>query len=165
MRTTSNFLNGRLYDVAFTYIFQCTTLACREERQFFRTRSWRRADTALHSRLVFDLDGNGISGRFYRLLASRSLPLKQTLLHEWHDERLVPWVHFVPISQSMEELPEVVRWLTSTEKGRMKAKEMADAGRKWYREALRDVDKGIYLYRLMLELGRVQDPERKAGES
>ncbi|KAH8179340.1 glycosyl transferase family 90 domain-containing protein [Sarocladium implicatum] len=165
MRTTSSFLNGRLYDVAFTHIFQGTTLACREEQQFFRTRSWRRADAALHSRLVFDLDGNGISGRFYRLLASHSLPLKQTLLREWHDERLIPWVHFVPISQGMEELPEVVRWLTSTERGQAKAKEMADAGRRWYSQALRDVDKGIYLYRVMLELGRIQDPERRAGET
>lgn len=37
-------------------------------------------DEAFHSRLVFDLDGNGISGRWYRLLASKSAPLKQTLL-------------------------------------------------------------------------------------
>ncbi|KAK0384050.1 hypothetical protein NLU13_8139 [Sarocladium strictum] len=165
VRTASKMLNGRLYDVAFTRILQCDPSTCHEQRDFFRTRSWTPPTAALHSRLVFDLDGNGISGRFYRLLASHSLPLKQTLLREWHDERLVPWVHYVPISQGMEELPEVVRWLTSTERGQMRAREMAEAGRRWYYEAIRDVDKGLYLYRVLLELGRVQDEKRGAGES
>ncbi|KAJ4307236.1 hypothetical protein N0V88_000616 [Collariella sp. IMI 366227] len=56
---------------------------------------------ALHSKLAFDLDGNGISGRFLKLLASNSLVLKQTVLREWHDERLVPWLHYVPVSMEM----------------------------------------------------------------
>lgn len=165
VRTASKLLNGRLYDVAFTRIIQCEKVACREQQDFFRTRFRTPPTAALHSRLVFDLDGNGISGRFYRLLASHSLPLKQTLLREWHDERLVPWVHYVPISQGMEELPEVVRWLTSTERGQMRARQMAEAGRRWYYEAIRDVDKGVYLYRVILELGRIQDEKRGAGES
>lgn len=158
--TTSSFLNGRLYDVAFTLIMQCDASHCREQRHFFRTHSWTRPEAALRSRLVFDLDGNGISGRFYRLLASRSLPLKQTLLREWHDERLVPWVHYVPVSQTMEELPELVFWLTSTVDGQRYAREMAEAGREWHNKALRDVDKSVYLYRLLLELKRLQDPDR-----
>lgn len=165
VRTASRFLNGRHYDVAFTRITQCEDAICREEGNYFRTRAWTQASAALHSRLVFDIDGNGISGRFYRFLASHSLPLKQTLFREWHDDRLVPWVHFVPISQSMEELPEVVRWLTSTERGQMRAREMAEGGRRWYYEAVRDVDKGVYLYRLMLEMRRLQDVKRGAGES
>jgi hypothetical protein len=65
----------------------------------------------------------------------------------------------------MEELPEVVRWLTSTERGQMRAREMAEGGRRWYYEAVRDVDKGVYLYRLMLEMRRLQDVKRGAGES
>jgi hypothetical protein len=165
VRTASDFLNGRLYDVAFTRIFQCVKASCRAQRHFFRTRSWRREDAALRSRLVFDIDGNGISGRFYRLLASQSLPLKQTLLREWHDERLMPWVHYVPISQSLEELPEVVSWLTSTTRGQEIAKGMAEAGRNWYFQALRDLDKSVYLYRVMLEMKRLQNDTRAAGDS
>ena len=60
---------------------------------FFRTKAWADRDEALRSRPVFDMDGNGISGRrCYKLLASRSTPLKQTILREWHDDRLVPWL-------------------------------------------------------------------------
>ncbi len=104
----SPFLNGRLFDVAFAKIFQCEATYCRDQKAFFRVRSWADKDRALRSRLVFDIDGNGISGRFYKMLASRSLPLKQTLLREWHDDRLVPWVHYIPVSQGMEEVPELI---------------------------------------------------------
>lgn len=161
-RVPSSFLNGRLFDVAFTRIFQCQSKECREQKAFFPPGAWADKDAALKSRLVFDLDGNGISGRYYKLLASKSLPLKQTLIREWHDERLIPWLHYVPVSQSLEELPELVMYLTSTEAGQNKAKEMADKGREWYGKAMRKVDMSIYIYRLMLELARLQDPKRLA---
>ncbi|KAH8895461.1 glycosyltransferase family 90 protein [Thozetella sp. PMI_491] len=162
-RIKSAFLNGRLFDVAFTRIFQCDRRRCRDQKAYFGVKSWADKDQALRSRLVFDLDGNGISGRYYKLLASQSVPLKQTLLREWHDERLVPWVHYVPVSQGMEELPELVLYLTSTERGRQTAMEIAEKGREWFSLAFRNVDMSIYTYRLMLELARLQDPEREAS--
>jgi hypothetical protein len=158
----SSFLNRKLYDVSFTNIFQCNRKACRDQRAYFDVKSWADKDKALQSRLVFDIDGNGISGRYYKLLASNSTPLKQTRLREWHDDRLVPWVHYVPVSQGMEELPELVLYLTSTKSGQRKAKEIADQGREWFSKAFRDIDLTIYMYRLLLELARIQDPNREA---
>ncbi|KAJ5205097.1 glycosyltransferase family 90 protein [Penicillium cinerascens] len=157
---TSSFLNSRLFDVAFTKVYQCAKKPCREQSFFYRMKAWAGKDEGLRSRLTFDLDGNGISGRWYKLVASKSVPLKQTLFREWHDDRLLPWVHFIPISLGMEELPELVMYLTSTKQGQQKAKEIADQGRKWFSQALRDVDMRIYVYRLLLELARLQDPER-----
>lgn len=125
-------------------------------------RSWAPRDEAFKSQLVFDLDGNGISGRYYRLLASNSVPLKQTILREWHDDRLIPWAHYVPVSLGMEELPELVRYLTSTDQGQETAKAIAELGKTWSSKALREIDFTIYLYRLLLELARVQDPTRPA---
>ncbi|KAL9477578.1 hypothetical protein ACSS6W_007419 [Trichoderma asperelloides] len=159
-RVASSFLNGRLFDVAFTRVYQCATVACREQSFLYRIKAWADKDAAFHSRLAFDLDGNGISGRWYKMVASKSAPLKQTILREWHDDRLLPWVHFIPVGLGMEELPELVMYLTSTKKGQQTAKEIADRGRKWFSESLRDVDMGVYVYRLLLELARLQDPER-----
>ncbi|KAM5346147.1 hypothetical protein ACJ41O_009152 [Fusarium nematophilum] len=164
-RVKSSFLNGRLFDVVFTRVFQCQRKQCRDQDAYFNMRAWADKDEALRSKLAFDIDGNGISGRFYKLLASRSVPLKQTLLREWHDERLLPWLHYIPVSQSMEELPELVFYLTSTEPGRQRAKEIAEHGREWYSRAFREVDLGIYTYRLLLELARLQDPHRAAGSA
>nr|UWK20116.1 glycosyltransferase family 90 protein [Trichoderma polysporum] len=162
-RVASSFLNGRLFDVAFTRIFQCERKYCRDQKRTFKVGEWADKDKALRSRLVFDLDGNGISGRFYKLLASKSAPLKQTLLREWHDDRLVPWVHYIPVSQSLEELPELVLYLTSTESGQRCAREIAEQGRDWFFKALRETDMAVYTYRLLLELARLQDPSRPAG--
>ncbi|KAI0129666.1 hypothetical protein BJ170DRAFT_700843 [Xylariales sp. AK1849] len=161
-RVATPFLNSRLFDVAFTRIYGCETRYCRDQSVYFNLKPWANKDQALRSRLVFDLDGNGMSGRYYKFLASNSVPLKLTLLREWHDDRLMPWVHYIPVSQSMGELPELILYLTSTEAGQQKAKEVAEQGRDWYSTAFRDVDLSIYTYRLLLELARLQDPKRQA---
>ncbi|GAW19682.1 hypothetical protein ANO14919_091710 [Xylariales sp. No.14919] len=163
-RVASSFLNGRLYDVAFARILQCDAKACKEQDQYFARKPWADGDRPFLSRLAFDLDGNGISGRYYKLLASRSAPLKQTIIREWHDERLAPWVHYIPVSQSMEELPELVFYLTSTESGQKRARQIAEQGRRWFARAFREVDVAIYMYRLFLELERLQDPDRPAWQ-
>lgn len=162
IKEQSNFLDGRLYDVFFTRIFQCCRKSCRDQRAYFNYKSWVNAEEAFNSKLVFDIDGNGISGRFYKLLASRSTPLKQTLFREWHDERLVPWVHYIPISVSMEEVPEIVFFLTSTKRGSEIAEVIAGRGKEWFGKAFRDVDLSVYVFRLLLEVARLQDLEREA---
>jgi hypothetical protein len=161
-RIKSSILDRRLFDVSFTRIFQCTWKQCKSQRNFFSPKSWAHKDAALRSKLVFDIDGNGISGRYYKLLASKSTPLKQTLLKEWHDDRLIPWVHYIPVSQSMDELPELVLYLTSTQRGQQRAQEIAEQGHEWFRKAFRTVDFSIYTYRLLLELARLQDLARDA---
>ncbi|KAI0537916.1 hypothetical protein GGR58DRAFT_323401 [Xylaria digitata] len=163
-RVTSSFLNGRLYDAAFANMVQCDANACKEQRQYFTSKPWASGDRPYRSRLAFDLDGNGISGRFYKLLASKSVPLKQTIIREWHDERLAPWVHYIPVSPSMEELPELVFYLTSTKTGQMRARQIAEQGRLWFSQSIREIDIVIYMYRLFLELERLQDPDRPAWQ-
>ncbi|KAF2847082.1 glycosyltransferase family 90 protein [Plenodomus tracheiphilus IPT5] len=150
-----------LFDVKLTAIIQCDELDCREQEDYFKPSDKEERSQQFASRFVFDADGNSFSGRYYTLLQSRSVVLKQTVLREWHDERLIPWVHFVPVSLSMEELPEIMRYMTSDETGRRIAKEIADAGREWHAKVLRREDFTIYLYRLMLELARVMDPGRQ----
>lgn len=126
----------------------------------FWVRSWADDAAPFRSTLAFDLDGNGISGRFYKLLASRSAVLKQTVLREWHDERLVPWVHYIPVSMSMEELPEIVAFLTETPLGRERARRIGEQGRRWMGEGMRVEDRAVYVLRLLLEVGRAVDGER-----
>ncbi|KAL8302618.1 hypothetical protein RB597_002805 [Gaeumannomyces tritici] len=86
------------------------------------------------------------------MLASRGCPLKATAFREWHDDRLVPWLHYVPVSQSLEELPELVRFLAGTRGGGDVARATADAGRELYNRAVGPLHQSLYLYRLMLEL-------------
>lgn len=159
----SSFLNQSHYTVHFTDVVQSADQATEDAiRGYFHIVDAEPREEAFKYTLTFDLDGNGHSGRYYRLLNSRSLPLKQTVFREWHDERLLPWWHYVPISLAMDELPEVVRYLTVEDEGKEIAALLADEGRQWSLRSLRPVDQVIYIYRLMLELSRLQDPSRLA---
>jgi hypothetical protein len=110
-----------------------------------------KSSTSFEYQYVFDLDGNGVSGRFYRLLESNSAVFKQTLYYEWHDERLIPWLHYIPISMSMKELPAVLDFFTTTNEGQEIGHKIADASRKWASKTLRNIDMTIYWYRFLIE--------------
>jgi pimeloyl-ACP methyl ester carboxylesterase len=103
-------LNHSLYDVHFADVVQYSDQATDDAiRDYFKIYDVEPRKRAFEYTLAFDLDGNGRSERFYRLLNSRSLPVKQTVFRECHDERLQPWQHYVPVSPGMEHLPEVVQ--------------------------------------------------------
>lgn len=155
------------FDVGLTRHTGCMSAAVCDEQAGFFGPAPRRADgesRPLRYRFALDVDGNSFSGRFYRFLASRSVPLKVTIFREWHDERLQPWLHYVPVSVDMAELPELVRFLTSTAKGQWIARRIAEAGSVWYERAMTPTHQGIYLYRLMLELARLQDESREPDQ-
>ncbi|KAJ9614656.1 hypothetical protein H2200_002793 [Cladophialophora chaetospira] len=165
---------SHLFDLRITSVpsGQCTPEACTAMRNAFlkdptyinHTSSQdTNADplkTAYAAKYVLDLDGNAFSGRFYRLLTSQSAVLKQSIFKEWHDGRLVPWVHFIPISASGAELAETVRFLTQEEAGQEIGKRIASQGREWARRTLRMVDLELTYLRVLMEYGRLFDEGR-----
>jgi len=156
--------DSALFDVSMTKIVGCEDVCCGEQKRYFGLPRRKHSETRpFRYRFVFDVDGNSYSGRFYRFLASRSVPLKMSIFREWHDERLVPWLHYIPVSQSLGEVPELMRFLATTAEGQRISRRIAEAGREWYFRALTPVHQGIYLYRLMLELAWLQDDARVAG--
>jgi hypothetical protein len=161
---TSHHIPKFLFNVALTKVVGCADEAvCDEQRTFFGLpRPMDSELEALRYRYVLDIDGNSYSGRFYRFLASRSVPLKVSIFREWHDERLVPWLHYIPVSQSLEELPELMMFLATNPEGQRISRRIAEAGREWYFKAVKPVHQGIYMYRLMLELAWMQDPSRQS---
>jgi len=139
---------------------QCDKAACEAEKEAFGIGDEEVKDpnsAAYAHKLVLDLDGNGFSGRFYRLLRSKSMVIKQTAFEEWHDDRLIPWIHYIPVSSSFEELPELVRFLATTETGEVLAARIAQESRDWTAKILRDVDLQLVWLRMLLEYGRIYD--------
>jgi hypothetical protein len=160
----SNSFNESLYNVSIGTVIQCDLTQCQNEKDFFNPPDPRPGPTEIYNaRYVFDIDGNSYSGRYYRMLHSHSVPLKTTIFREWHDERLVPWLHYIPVSLSFEELPELMRFLATTEEGQRISFEIAQSGREWAEKVLRKVDTTIYLYRLFLELAWLQNENRVVG--
>ncbi|RYP61411.1 hypothetical protein DL771_010141 [Monosporascus sp. 5C6A] len=114
-----------------------------------------------HRHLV-DLDGAGFSGRFPPFLESGSLPYRAALFRTWWEERVHAWRHFVPLDVRLHELWSAVGYLGGKGQGQADAREMARAGRDWAAAALRKDDMRVYMFRLLLEWGRVVDDNRES---
>jgi hypothetical protein len=157
-------------DIAFTSFEHCSVKDCQEQRKEFGTN-----DTALNQewnyRYVFDLDTHGASEKFVSYLHSHSLPFRASIFRTWYDDRLTPWLHFVPIDSRLQAVHSTLAYFTGLKgilNGRnveMKsngpeAEFIAGQGRKWAEKALRKEDAEAYLFRLLLEWGRVTDDRR-----
>ncbi|CEI65209.1 hypothetical protein FVEN_g12577 [Fusarium venenatum] len=108
-----------------------------------------------------------------RVLRSKSVPLISTLFRTWYSDRLIPWLHFVPIDTRYQGLHTTLTYFTGTHKkayingrdtdmkGQTKdAAWIAQQGAKWAEEALGEKDREVYLFRLMLEWARLVDDKR-----
>ncbi|KAF3219670.1 F-actin-capping protein subunit beta [Orbilia oligospora] len=141
--------NTDLFDVGMTAYIQCDWNVCQAMEQALGLPPRADKNASFKYKFVMDMDGNGYSGRFYRLLQSNSVVFKQTLVEQWHDERVIPWVHYIPVTIGLDEIEDLVRFF-STE-GARQAEEIAAESTSWVKVALRPIDMTIYEYRLLLE--------------
>ncbi|KAI0466930.1 hypothetical protein F4859DRAFT_495751 [Xylaria cf. heliscus] len=116
-------------------------------------------ETWRHRHLI-DLDGAAFSGRFLPFVRSGSLPYRAALFRTWWEERVHPWAHYVPLDLRLEDLRGVLRYFGGAE-GARHAEEIAVAGQRWARKALRREDMQVYMFRLLLEWGRLVDDRRE----
>ena len=126
-------------------------------------------------RYLIDMDGAGFSGRFLPFLQSKSLPFRTGIFRTWYDSRLTAWAHFIPIDIRLHGLFSTLAYFTGTKgqegaktlKGRvgmemrmLAGEAIAERGREWAGKVLRKEDMEIYLFRLLLEWGRITDDHR-----
>ncbi|PSK58596.1 hypothetical protein B9Z65_6611 [Elsinoe australis] len=110
-----------------------------------------------------DIDGNSFSGRYRGFLGSTSLPIKATIYDEWHDSRLMPWVHFVPMDNTFVDIYGILEYFIGTESRAGHddvAQAIASEGKSWAEKVLRREDMVIYVFRLLLEYARLCDDNR-----
>lgn len=148
------------FKVSFSGFLQCDPADCQAQEEFFGKASFDHNGDAHQFKILYNLDGNSFSGRYYRFLKSNSLVFMQALFKEWHDDRVIPWVHFVPISLGMEELPEAARYLLSDPEGQKIAAKMAKESREWTRRVLRPIDLSAAYLRTFIEYARLLDDNR-----
>lgn len=122
-------------------------------------------------RYLLDMDGAGFSGRFLPFLQSRSLPFRTGIFRSWWDGRLTAWKHFVPVDVRLHGLFSTVAFFmgAASPEGRVEGimrenvgagEEIAEAGREWAGKVLRKEDMEIFMFRLLLEWGRLTDDDR-----
>lgn len=105
-----------------------------------------------------DVDGNSYSARWRGFLKSTTCPLKSTIYAEWHDDRLVPWVHFVPFDNTFMDIYAVMDYFLNGHDAM--GERIAKESSQWASLVLRRDDMMLYVWRLLLEYARVVDPKR-----
>jgi hypothetical protein len=148
-------------DVAFTEIVRCRDRDCQDERNTFDLKHQVKFDEFFKYKFLPDIDGAAFSGRWIAFLKSRGLPFKLAVFREWYDSRLVAWRHFVPLDVRLRErdFRGVVEWFMNSDNS-MWGKKIADWGREWAGQTLRNEDAEIYMFRLLLEYGRIMNDQR-----
>ena len=152
-------------------IDRCAQEDCMEQMEVFDLAKPIEFQQHWKYRYLFDLDGAGFSGRFIPFLQSRSLPFKSAIFREWYSSRLTPWLHFVPQDVRLHDVYSTLIYfmgLKTSVGGRKsyvgaherEATYIAESGRDWANKILRKEDMEIYMFRLLLEWGRLTDDQR-----
>ncbi|KAF8137158.1 glycosyl transferase family 90-domain-containing protein [Boletus edulis] len=153
-------INPVWMDVAFTdEPVGCDGGSCEEMARMWVFREVQERDEEGRYKFILDVDGNGWSGRFKRLVTSHALIFKATIYPEWYTSRVAPWVHYVPIQVSYADLYDTVSFFREHDE---LARRIARAGREWSRRFWRRQDMTAYTYRLLLEYARVMSFDRAA---
>lgn len=140
-----------LFDVRFSHVGQCDAKDCDDQREFFDIAPKADQDDAWQWKYLLDMDGNAFSGRYYAFLESNSAVFKQAIFREWHEEWIMPWVHYVPVSMDLEEIAEMMRYFEMEQEGKRAIQKIAQDGRKWAKAVLRKEDFEVWFFRLLLE--------------
>ncbi|KAI9927172.1 hypothetical protein ASPWEDRAFT_121624 [Aspergillus wentii DTO 134E9] len=151
----------QFFNTNFTEVKQCAEGDCNDQLAFFDLAHLDNQGDAWKFRYLLDMDGNAYSGRFYAFLRSNSLPLKLAYFQEWHADTLIPWVHYVPVSHETTEYVELIRYFENDAEGQEIARHMASAGRDWAKTSLTKANMEVYMFRLLLEYGRIVDDNRE----
>lgn len=169
-------------------IVRCWDADCtNQEKEFGLVR---KSDFQAHwgYRFLMDLDGAGFSGRFLPFLRSRSVVFKTAVFREWWDDRLTAWRHFVPIDIRFHGLFSTLAYfagtgVSSSSSSSSQGKDeigyerqtslfppmkpnvqagarIAEESRQWADKVLRKEDMQVYMFRLLLEWGRLTDDRR-----
>jgi len=181
-----NDLNDDIMDVAFVKAvdfynypggYEGYTADHRFDEGVFLGDHWR------HKFLV-DLDGMSYSGRFFAFLESDSAVVKSSVYREFYSDWLQPWLHYIPLSNSYQEIYNIHAFFSGATESTLHAansttlelppeerrpvdgdrrlRRIARAGKQWRKAFGRKEDMEAYMYRLCLEYARLWADDREA---
>lgn len=144
---------------------RCATLDCQAEGKEFVFGPPVEFQDHWRYKYLFDLDGAGFSGRFLPFIESHSLVFRAAAFRQWFDERLVAWKHFVPVDGRLHDVWGLLAYFGGIGEKREdshqgEAERISEDGRDWALKVLRKEDMEVYMFRLLLEWGRIVDDRR-----
>ncbi|KAJ7120002.1 glycosyl transferase family 90-domain-containing protein [Mycena filopes] len=144
-----------IMDVALTGLHNCDTnlnnaghAICPEDE----IRANYEVDTPPQPR---EEDGNGFSGRFIGLLRSGSLVFKSTIVSDFFDDWLKPYVHYIPVLPDLSDLEKKVEWAIEYD---AEARQIQANGKEFATRVITDKQLDCYHLSVFLEYAELQRP-------
>ena len=109
--TSRREINQALMDVAFAgKPLNCEGDVCESMQQdyTFGDRVPEGKGGAAQYKYLLDVDGNGWSARFRRLMSMDAVVFKSTIYPEWWLERIEPWLHYVPVQLDYSDVYDIM---------------------------------------------------------
>ncbi|KAF2728656.1 hypothetical protein EJ04DRAFT_546680 [Polyplosphaeria fusca] len=157
-------------DVAFTDLHCSEMIAdgsCPYDEDFYRVDNTVDDDKFQQYKYTVALDGNGgdDGGELIERMRGGTVVLRASVYRNWYDNRLWPWVHFVPMDNTFMDVYGIMEYFLGTRGPALlqdaAARRIATAAHSWAEKVLRKDDMLIYVYRLVLEYARVVDNRRE----
>ncbi|POW21499.1 hypothetical protein PSHT_02388 [Puccinia striiformis] len=161
-------LNEKYFDIGFTNTpVQCDINdgSCQAIQNGYVFKPFAEPSTMNRFKYLLDVDGNGWSGRFHRLMSTKSAILKSTIFPEWYADRVQPWYHYIPVKVDYQDLYDIMAFFLGDPNGLNGhdnlGKQIGQQGQEWTQEYWRMTDMQAYMYLLLLEYSRLlnRDPE------
>ncbi|OXG27210.1 hypothetical protein C367_02639 [Cryptococcus neoformans Ze90-1] len=116
------------------------------------------------NKFLLDIDGNGWSGRFRKLMSTNSLVIKMTMFTEWFQPHLIPWFMYIPAKLDFSDLPDIMAFFRGTPTHPelafdQTAQALARNGKCFVQRMFRMEDLQAYMMRLFLEYARIAAKE------
>lgn len=161
----STAINSQIMDVAFStlQVEQCGPAGSMACDTFYHSGIYSRLDGRFKLdsindyKFLLDLDGLSYSARFQALLASAGVVLKATIYDEFYSDWIQPWMHFIPVSMTFDEVYDIFAYFIGLKPNEKKSvaaikrqEQLATIGTEaaeWKRNVFRREDIDMYVYR------------------
>ncbi|KAA1080927.1 F-actin-capping protein subunit alpha [Puccinia graminis f. sp. tritici] len=159
-------LNDRYFDIGFTNSpVQCdiNDRSCEAVQKGYVFKPYSQPSQTNTFKYLLDVDGNGWSGRFHRLMSTKSAILKSTIFPEWYADRIQPWYHYIPVKVDYQDLYDIMAFFLGDSNGLnahdQVGKQIGQQGHDWTEKSWRLTDMQAYMYLLLLEYSRLLNRE------
>ncbi|WRT67909.1 uncharacterized protein IL334_004883 [Kwoniella shivajii] len=145
---------------------QCSEMdgTCEDMKNEIQWAGHQGAEELNKHKFLLDIDGNGWSGRFRRLMSTNSMVIKMTMFTEWFQPHLIPWFMYVPAKLDFSDLTDIMAFFRGTPKHPElgfdeTAAALARNGQCFVQRMFRMEDLQAYMMRLFLEYARIAADE------
>ncbi|KAL5345751.1 hypothetical protein ACLOAV_009505 [Pseudogymnoascus australis] len=145
---------------------------CQAQREHFGTNGklGDRDESRYSNRYILTTDVSEPK-EFLQSVISHSVAVRSGIFKSWYEKRLTPWIHYIPLDMRWQGLHSTMAYfmgLSGTVKGTQvhmtsqvkEAKWIAEQGKARAESVIREADAEVYLFRLLLEWGRIVDDYR-----